>query len=244
MTQWLSGIAYHPYELYGTIVVFMLMSGFGLPIPEEVVLVSSGLIAYAGSRPDLYPPPTPDAAVVNPYTLAAVCFMAVLFSDLLVFTLGRVFGQRIARSDRFGKYVDPRKNPKLGNLRRKYGVWACGVFRFTPVVRFPGHMSCGIMRIPYWKFASIDGGAALVSVPSQVILVSLYGEAIVSSLKQTEIVLFSILLVAGLGYGIYRLAARMQATNKSAIDKIAPLPMNMRATDQTIASTFVAPPAQ
>ena len=244
LTQWLSGIAYHPYELYGTIVVFMLMSGFGLPIPEEVVLVSSGLIAYAGSRPDLYPPPTPDAAVVNPYTLAAVCFLAVLLSDLLVFTLGRVFGQRIARSDRFGKFVDPRKNPKLGNLRRNYGVWACGVFRFTPVLRFPGHMSCGIMRIPYWKFASIDGGAALVSVPTQVILVSLYGEVIVSSLKQTEIVLFSILLVAGLGYGAYRLLIRMQDANKLDANKAGPPPMHKRATDQTNASFSVAPPAK
>ena len=195
--QWLSAFAYHPLELYGLVVAFMILSGFGLPIPEEIVLVSSGLIAYAGSKPELYPPPYPGAEVVNPSLLAVVCFAAVFGSDLLVFVLGRVFGQRIAKSPRFGKYVDPRQNPKLGQLRKKYGVWACAIFRFTPGIRFPGHLSCGIMRIPYWKFMLIDGVAAMFSVPSQVILVSLYGEVMLGYLKQFKIALF-IALATGL----------------------------------------------
>lgn len=210
IVQWLSSFAYHPFELYGLIVVFMLMSGFGLPIPEEICLVSSGLIAYAGSRPDLYPAPYPGASVVNPYVLAAVCFLAVFGSDLVVFALGRKFGQRIAKSKRFGKYVDPRQNPKLGTLRQKYGVWACAIFRFTPGIRFPGHLSCGIMRIPYWKFILIDGGAALFTVPTQVILISIYGDKMLGHLKQFKIVLFSILIVGGLCYLTYRFGKWLQ----------------------------------
>lgn len=210
IVQWLSTFAYHPYELYGLIVGFMLMSGFGLPIPEEIVLLSSGLIAHSGSRPDLYPPPFPGAPVVDPYVLAFVCFAAVFLSDFVVFALGRRFGQRIAKSNRFGKYVDPRKNPKLNILRRKYGVWACAVFRFTPGIRFPGHLSCGVIKIPYWKFALIDGGAALITVPTQVILVALYGEVMLGHLKQFKIVLFSILAVAAIGYFAYRAIKRLR----------------------------------
>ncbi len=202
---WLSSFAYHPLELYGLIFAFMLLSGFGLPIPEEVVLVSSGLIAYAGSRPDLYPPPNVDASVVNTFTLAVVCLFSVFFSDILVFSIGRVFGQKIAASPRFGKYVDPRKNPKLADLRRKYGAWACGIFRFTPGIRFPGHLSCGIMRIPVWKFSLIDGAAAILSVPTQVILVATYGEVMLGYLKQFKIVLFSLFAIGGTCYLAYRL---------------------------------------
>ncbi len=205
IVNWLSGFAYYPLELYGLIFLFMLLSGFGLPIPEEIVLVTSGLIAYAGSRPDLYPVPHAGAAVVDTTTLAIVCLASVLFSDMVVFVLGRVFGQRIAKSKRFGKYVDPRQNPKLGELRRKYGAWACGIFRFTPGIRFPGHLSCGVMRIPYWKFLLIDGTAALISVPTQVILVAIYGEVMLGYLKQFKIVLFSVLAIVGTIYLAYRL---------------------------------------
>lgn len=213
--QWLSSFAYHPLELYGLIVVFMLMTGFGLPIPEEIVLVSSGLIAYAGSRPDLYPAPYSGAPVVDPYVLAAVCFMAVFFSDMVVFALGRKFGQRMAKSERFGKFVDPRKNPKLNNLRRKYGVWACAIFRFTPGIRFPGHLSCGVIKIPYWKFALIDGAAAMFTVPTQVILVALYGEIMLGHLKQFKIVLISILAFAAVCYFAYRLVRWMRGHGAS-----------------------------
>lgn len=205
VVQWLSTFAYHPMELYGLVAVFMLAASFGLPIPEEVVLISSGLIAYAASRPDLYPPPHPGAAVVDPYVLAVVCFFAVFMSDFLVYGIGRVFGQKIARSEKYGKYVDPRKNPKLNTFRIKYGAWACGIFRFTPGLRFPGHLSCGIVKIPVWKFVLIDGGAALFSVPTQVLLVSLYGEVMLGYLKQFKIVLFSVLAVAGVAYGAYRI---------------------------------------
>ncbi len=228
IVSWLSGFAYHPLELYGLIFLFMMMSGFGLPIPEEIVLVSSGLIAYAGSRPDLYPPPYANAAVVQAYPLAAVCLASVFFSDMLVFMLGRKFGSRIAKSPRFGKYVDPRQNPKLGELRRKYGAWACGIFRFTPGIRFPGHLSCGIMRIPYWKFSLIDGGAALLSVPTQVILVATYGEVMLGYLKQFKIVLFTLLAIGGTAYLGYRLFRWMNSMAPKPIREPKP---NLKAAN-------------
>ena len=203
--QWLSAFAYHPLELYALVVVFMLMSGFGLPIPEELVLISTGLIAFAGSRPDLFPPPHPGAAVVDPYVLAGVCFFAVFFSDMLVFAIGRYFGKKLAARGWFTKWLDADKNPKLVAVREKYGIWACGIFRFTPGLRFPGHLSCGALGIPYWKFIAIDGGAALFSVPTQVILVALYGEAMLASLKQFKMVFLAVLAVAGLAYIGYRL---------------------------------------
>jgi membrane protein DedA with SNARE-associated domain len=86
-----SSYAYEPMIIYSAVVVIMFASSFGLPVPEEVTLISSGLIAYMAMNPDQYPPPTPDAEGVNVYVLATVCFVAVLFSDVVIYLLGRFF---------------------------------------------------------------------------------------------------------------------------------------------------------
>ena len=78
----------------------------------------------------------------------------------------------------------------------KYGVWCCGIFRFTPGLRFPGHLSCGILGIPIWKFVVIDLIAALVSVPTQVWLVATYGKEILAHLKEYKLILFGVIFVA------------------------------------------------
>lgn len=211
IVQWLSMFAYRPMELYCVVVLLMLASGFGLPFPEEIVLVSSGLIAYTGTRPDLYPPPYAGATPVDPYILATVCFTAVFMSDYLVYAIGRYFGKSLIKKGRFAKWLDPEQSPRLHNISKNYGTWACGIFRFTPGIRFPGHLSCGIMGISPVKFIAIDGTAALLTVPTQVIFVGLYGDAMLGVLKQFKIVLFSVLGVLAVLYAGYRIYKYIKA---------------------------------
>ena len=45
--------AHQPHYVYAAIIVLMLASSFGLPFPEEVTLLSAGLLAYIGSNPEL-----------------------------------------------------------------------------------------------------------------------------------------------------------------------------------------------
>lgn len=74
------------------------------------------------------------------------------------------------------------------------------IFRFTPGVRFPGHLSCGMMGISPWTFLAADGLAALISVPTQVYLFAHYGEVILSTIKQVKHYALIIALVAA---GLY-----------------------------------------
>ncbi len=193
IVEFFSGYAYQPMMVYSFIVLFMTASSFGLPIPEELTLVSAGLVAYMARNPDQFPPPTPDAEGVNLLTLSIVCFVAVLGSDILIYFLGRIFGSRIIGSDFFKKRFPPAHFKKIQNLFDKYGHYASGVFRFTPGVRFPGHLSCGTMNIPLIKFIVVDGSAALISVPTQVLLVAFYGEVILEKFTEFKLILASIL---------------------------------------------------
>ncbi len=195
ITNWFLGLAFEPTKVYLTVVVMMLLSGFGLPIPEEVTLVSGGLLAYMGAHPEAYPPPYPGAPVVDPITLAVVSFGAVVFSDLLVFMIGRIFGARLRQSPRFNRIVKPQVFSKVEKWVGKYGVWMAAGFRFTPGVRFPGHIVCGMFGIPIWLFLLMDGMAALISVPTQILLIAHYGEVILGKIKDFKLILLAVAAV-------------------------------------------------
>ncbi len=181
--------AYQPGFVYLFIILFMTASSFGLPIPEEMTLVSAGLVAYMARHPEIYPPPYEGAVGVNLYLLATICFFAIFASDIFVYMLGKFFGKKIIQTNFFKKKIGTEVFDKINKWFNKYDVWACGIFRFTPGARFPGHMSCGLLGVPLWKFALIDGAAALISVPTQVLLVAFYGEIILSKVKEFKMAL-------------------------------------------------------
>ena len=193
-----SQYAYQPMYVYGFIVVFMLASSYGLPVPEELVLVSAGLVAYMAQVPDKFPPPYPGAQGVDVFTLCIVCFLAVLFSDLQVYLIGKYFGGRIIKTKFFQKQVAGEGFNKINLFFQKYGGFACGIFRFTPGLRFPGHLSCGLLGIPLWKFLAIDILAAGLSVPTQVYFVATYGEIILDKMAEFKMYVLEVLAVVAL----------------------------------------------
>jgi membrane protein DedA with SNARE-associated domain len=199
--------AYEPTQVYTFVCLFMLAASFGLPIPEELTLISVGLVANMANHPDLYPPPYPGAKGVDTVTLCIVSFFAVLGSDFVVFMIGKVFGGRIIKTKFFQKQVAGAGFEKINSWFQKYGGWACGIFRFTPGLRFPGHLSCGLLGIPVWKFLAIDGLVALLSVPTQVYIVAKYGRVVLDYLKEVKIYILitaGVLLLVWLGRKIYQ----------------------------------------
>lgn len=210
IVEFFSQYAYQPYFVYGFIVLFMTASSFGLPIPEEMTLLSAGLVAYMARNPAQFPPPTPEAEGVNLVILCIVCFFAVLGSDVLIYFLGKIFGRKIIKTKFFNNRIGHERFSKINIVFQKYSYWACGLFRFTPGVRFPGHLSCGLMGIPLWQFLLVDGTAALVSVPTQVLLVASYGDVILGKIKQFKMALGAIILVLIIIWLLKKLYHRLQ----------------------------------
>ncbi|MBC7661980.1 MAG: DedA family protein [Chitinophagaceae bacterium] len=198
LLNWFTQYAYQAWLIYLGIFVLMMASGFGLPIPEEVTLISSGLVCYVASRPDLYPPPLEGSHPVNPYITAGVAFFSVVFADCLVFFLGKFFGGKILRAPYMARYRE--RFEKVGEWTKRYGMWAAGAFRFTPGLRFPGHFACGMMGLKVSKFIAVDGIAAAISVPTQVLLVAFYGETILVYFRQFKLALLGFIALGLLYY--------------------------------------------
>ncbi len=195
ITEFFLSYAYSPNIIYWGVVTFMTLSSLGVPIPEEVVLVSCGFIGYMVNHPEIYPPPYPGAMGVNVTFLMWLCFISVLLSDCLVFLIGRFFGYKIFRTKLFQKKVGDQRLEQINSWYYRYGIWVSFLFRFTPGLRFPGHMSCGMLGLPLWKFFLVDALAAMISVPTQVYLVATYGEVILRHLKEFKFIIASLLLV-------------------------------------------------
>ncbi len=190
--------AYEPTWVYAFLIGMMVLSSVGLPFPEEATLVSVGILAYMGAHPERYPPPFPNAPYVHAHTAAAVAFVAVFASDFLIYTIGRTFGRQVFELKPMRAILSEGNRKKIENWTLKYGAYACGIFRFTPGIRFPGHIACGMLKFPIWKFLLIDGIAALISVPTQILLLSHYGETILGFLKQFKIFVLCLLTIAAL----------------------------------------------
>ena len=198
--QTLSAYAYQPWMIYGLVILMMYLSSFGLPLPEEVTLLSAGFIAFMGNRPDLFPPPPGAGEPVNAYVLAGVATFAVASSDFLIYLIGRIWGSKALDTRFVKKFLQDERRAKIERFTKKYGALAVGIFRFTPGLRFAGHLLCGTFRLPAWKFLLVDAFVVLISVPTQVLLIAFYGEEILSFLKTFKIVIFSVLAVLGIIY--------------------------------------------
>lgn len=191
--QWLVNYAYEPGIVYSLVTLIMMASAFGFPLPEEVTILSVGILAFMAAHPERFPPPYPEATGINVYEAAIVCFIAVIGSDFIVYFLGRKYGPKLMKWRMIQRLITPDAMTKIEKWTKRYGIWAAALFRFTPGLRFPGFWACGMAGLSPWKFFLADGGAAILSVPTQVILVATYGESIFGFLKQMKVIIFSII---------------------------------------------------
>jgi membrane protein DedA with SNARE-associated domain len=144
---------------YGYLAVFgmLLVCGFGVPVPEDVTLVTGGVIAGLG--------------YADVHTMFAVGMAGVLVGDGMVFTMGRFQGQRVMALPGFRKVLTPDRFASAQAAFARWGRWVMFVARFLPGLRTPVFFTAGMTRrvtLPTWLV--MDGAAALISVPIWVYL--------------------------------------------------------------------------
>jgi membrane protein DedA with SNARE-associated domain len=153
------------YLLFG-VFGLLLACGLGVPMPEDIILVTAGYIAY------LYP------ANVNLVSLVLVSMAGVLVGDSLIFLIGRRLGPRAMNLPLFKRILTPARLEKMKGYFSSYGNKIIFVGRFMAGIRAPLFMSAGISGHPYWRFILYDSLAAAISVPVWVLLANHFGEEI------------------------------------------------------------------
>jgi len=152
MDDWLTQFAISaPAMPYVVVFGVLILSGFGLPLPEDIPLILGG---YLVGR-----------ELANGWIMFPGAFLCIIGADLIIFSLGRRYGHHIPRLPLLRRYLTPERVRWAEHQLEKHGGKFIFVARFVPGLRTAAFFAAGVFRVTYWRFIAYDGAAALISVP-------------------------------------------------------------------------------
>lgn len=174
----------------------LMAAGFGLPLPEDVPLVLAGVIVHQT---------TGDA--IQPLILMMCTGLAgVIVGDSCLFWIGRIYGEDVLAKKWIQRFAKPWLVEKARIKFEKHGAKILFVARFMPGLRAIMFLIAGTFKLPYWKLLAFDGSAAVISVPVWIWAGWYFPtkiESIFSNTKTATFIVFGVLIVAGVGWGIW-----------------------------------------
>lgn len=141
---------------YGAILGMLLVCGLGVPIPEDITLVSAGILAALGN--------------ISLAGALIAGFVGVMLGDTILFFVGRKYGRRVFDSPLFNKFFTPKRMALAEQKVLRNSRFICFTARFLPGLRSPIFLTAGALGVRPMIFWTLDGLAALISVPVWVIL--------------------------------------------------------------------------
>jgi membrane protein DedA with SNARE-associated domain len=156
MKDWLFGFLmhFHGPAAYVGVLFVLITCGLGVPLPEDVPLITGGwLIARGGSLP----------------LMILTGLAGILIGDTMIFRAGSTYGLRILET-RVGKHIRGDRVARTIALFERHGPKFIIVARFVPGLRAVTYFVAGTTGVPYWKFLTYDALAACVSAPAWVFL--------------------------------------------------------------------------
>ncbi len=193
---------------YLGVFIVLVACGLGLPLPEDVVLITGGYLSHLG------------AARLVPMLVSG--FAGILAGDSIIFWAGRRFGSRLVAHRFIARLFSPQKQARVQEYFHRWGNLIVIVARFMPGLRAPTYFTCGGTGMPYWKFILFDGLAALASAPLWVLLGHYGGDSIDAVIETTRplhwaiVTVVAVLVLAFVGWR--RFAARRAAAEPAAVE--------------------------
>jgi membrane protein DedA with SNARE-associated domain len=191
------------------ILLVLLICGLGLPLPEEIPIIAIGYFTYTGD--------------VRLSVAIVLTILAILGGDSGLYFIGRRYGNRIFEVPPFKTLVTPNRMKKANHYFHKYGNGVVFMGRFIAGVRATIFLTAGILRMPYRRFITLDGLAALISIPLNIWIVhhalKIFGEEIdlvIDSMRRAGRTLMLALLVLVVVGSVYLYVRRRLAKVRRA----------------------------
>jgi membrane protein DedA with SNARE-associated domain len=188
---------------YLAIIVVLILTGSGLPIPEEVPIIAAGILSAHGT-------------LQWEWALAS-CLFGALAGDCLMYWIGYHFGRSVVREHPWwAHFVKPEREAKIERMLEKHGLKVFFLARFLVGLRSPVYLSAGIMRVPFRRFMLIDLFCATVVIGLFFSLSYRYGQKIADWIHGLEWGLTAIVLLALLAAAIIYFRRRRRRRLKDA----------------------------
>lgn len=131
--------------------IALVLTGFGVPLPEDLILITGGVLAHQG--------------VTRLGWMVPILYLGVLSGDFLIYSFGRQFGETVLQHPHFVRLLTPERRARIERYFARYGTCTVFLVRHIAVLRAPTYVIAGAMKLPRWQFLFWDGLAALISVP-------------------------------------------------------------------------------
>ncbi|MEZ0070732.1 DedA family protein [Planotetraspora sp. GP83] len=126
--------------VYVLVAAVVGLESLGIPLPGEIVLVSSALLSAKG--------------VVSPLVVGICASGGAIVGDSIGYFIGRKGGRplfdRLGR--RFPKHFGPAHIAKAEQVFHRWGMWAVFFGRFVALLRILAGPLAGALHMPYWRF--------------------------------------------------------------------------------------------
>lgn len=186
---------------YGLIFGVLVACGLGLPLPEDVSLITGGFLVYKGHAS------LPIMLVVG--------FAGILVGDSIVYGLGRWYRDRKGKhpGGLLGRHLTPERIAKVERSFQERGPIMVMIARFLPGVRAATYFVAGGARMSFGKFLTYDAIAALLSAPLFVLAGTHFGAQIAEVVAWAEE--FHTLLIAAMVIAAVAIVVRAMVARKS-----------------------------
>lgn len=210
MPNWLQDFT-DRFNYLGPFVV-LLLCGVGLPLPEEVTLIASGLLLFQ-KKVDFIP-------------ISIVCSAAILLGDSIPYLIGRRMGPRALEHRWVARILHPERFALVEQKFKDHGSWVVFTCRFLPGIRIPAYFTAGTLGMGYFRFIILDALGVMISVPTSIWIAYKFGDQV--DKIQDEMgnfhLLVSFALVAVLAIVLFRVVHRRRARQVKALaeDPVSP----------------------
>ena len=136
---------------YLGILAVLLLGSLGVPIPEEMSVIAAAALSHEG--------------IARWWLALPVCLLGVLSGDIVLYWVGRYWGEQALNVRLVRLVVSPARERWLKAAYRRHAVKTVVTARHVTGLRAAAFLTAGTASVPFWKVVAADAGAAAVGVP-------------------------------------------------------------------------------
>ena len=187
---------------YAGIFIALFLGGIGVPLPEEVPVLTAGVLAHE--------------QVVRWWLALPVCVVGVLSGDVVLYWAGRHWGERVLSWRLVRRVLTREREESLKESYRRHGVKIIFTARHVIGLRAAAFLTAGIARVPFPRFLAADFAASMLGVPTSFALAFFFTdqlEQILTDVRRVErwaLLVGFIVIGAFFGVRAWRRAAALE----------------------------------
>ncbi len=152
--------------------VVLLLGGIGVPIPEEMPIIVSAVLARQGAS--------------RWWIAVPVCLVGVLSGDVILYCGGWRWGRAILDWRPVRLLVSRRRARQIEAAYRRHAVKTIITARHIVGLRAVAFLTAGIVRVPFRTFFIADGGSAAFSVSLDFALAYFFTDRFVAIMRDVR----------------------------------------------------------